>query len=168
MGAKFYRGSDKPKKIKKRLTQTRTWFRTLKWVACKCTLYLTRRPRPPNFHRRTSFQGILGKQHRLFAAPRHEKVRYYDPHSLCAPKPTQDCRLYCSCVKHPFLQHFFQFLFRQCKLQLDQHRMWSHDGWHAEMLRKPQAGKPCRDLLILYRWLPSVGMRKVIKLLYLN
>lgn len=34
MGAKFYRGSDKPKKIKKRLTQTRTWFRTLKWVAC--------------------------------------------------------------------------------------------------------------------------------------
>ena len=35
MGGKFYRGADKPKKIKKRVTQTRTWARTLKWVACK-------------------------------------------------------------------------------------------------------------------------------------
>lgn len=35
MGAKFYRGADKPKKIRKRFTQTRSWFRTLKWVACK-------------------------------------------------------------------------------------------------------------------------------------
>ena len=35
MGAKFYRGSDKPKKIRKRFSQTRSWFRTLKWVACK-------------------------------------------------------------------------------------------------------------------------------------
>ena len=33
MGAKFYRGSDKPKKIRKRFSQTRSWFRTLKWVA---------------------------------------------------------------------------------------------------------------------------------------
>ena len=35
MGAKFYRGADKPKKIRKRFSQTRSWFRTLKWVACK-------------------------------------------------------------------------------------------------------------------------------------
>jgi len=35
MGGKFYRGGDKSKKIKKRVTQTRTWARTLKWVACK-------------------------------------------------------------------------------------------------------------------------------------
>jgi hypothetical protein len=33
MGAKFYRGSDKPKKLRKRFSQTRSWFRTLKWVA---------------------------------------------------------------------------------------------------------------------------------------
>ena len=33
MGAKFYRGADKPKKIRKRLMQTRSWFRTYKWVA---------------------------------------------------------------------------------------------------------------------------------------
>lgn len=33
MGAKFYRGADKPKKIRKRFSQTRSWFRTLKWVA---------------------------------------------------------------------------------------------------------------------------------------
>ena len=33
MGVKFYRSADKPKKIRKRFTQTRSWFRTLKWVA---------------------------------------------------------------------------------------------------------------------------------------
>ena len=33
MGIKFYRSADKPKKIRKRFTQTRSWFRTLKWVA---------------------------------------------------------------------------------------------------------------------------------------
>ena len=32
MGIKFYRGADKPKKIRKRFTQSRSWFRTLKWV----------------------------------------------------------------------------------------------------------------------------------------
>ena len=37
MGCKFYRGADKPKKIRKRLTQSRSWFRMLKWVACKYT-----------------------------------------------------------------------------------------------------------------------------------
>ena len=35
MGVKFYRGADKPKKIRKRVSQTRSWFRTFKWVACK-------------------------------------------------------------------------------------------------------------------------------------
>ena len=35
MGAKFYRGSDKAKKIRKRLTQTRSWVRQLVWLACK-------------------------------------------------------------------------------------------------------------------------------------
>lgn len=38
MGAKFYRGADKPKKIRKRFSQTRSWFRTLKWTACKIKL----------------------------------------------------------------------------------------------------------------------------------
>ena len=33
MGAKFYRGADKPKKMRKRFMQTRSWFRTYKWVA---------------------------------------------------------------------------------------------------------------------------------------
>ena len=33
MGVKFYRGADKPKKIRKRIMQTRSWFRTFKWVA---------------------------------------------------------------------------------------------------------------------------------------
>ena len=38
MGAKFYRGSEKAKKIRKRLTQTRTWFKQFKWIACKFSL----------------------------------------------------------------------------------------------------------------------------------
>merc|ERR1711865_90825 len=33
MGAKFYRGSDKGKKIRYRFAQTRSWFRGFKWVA---------------------------------------------------------------------------------------------------------------------------------------
>merc|ERR1719464_2394817 len=33
MGLKFYRGTDKSKKIRKRFTQTRTWFRQFKWLA---------------------------------------------------------------------------------------------------------------------------------------
>ena len=35
MGAKFYRGGDKSKKIRKRLSQTRSWFKQFKWIACK-------------------------------------------------------------------------------------------------------------------------------------
>ncbi len=35
MGAKFFRSADKPKKIRKRWSQTRSWFRTFKWTACK-------------------------------------------------------------------------------------------------------------------------------------
>ena len=38
MGIKFYRASEKAKKIKKRLTETRSWFRHYKWVACKYKL----------------------------------------------------------------------------------------------------------------------------------
>ena len=33
MGMKFYRGAEKPKKIRKRFTQNRSWFRTFKWTA---------------------------------------------------------------------------------------------------------------------------------------
>merc|ERR1712159_396736 len=32
MGVKFFRGADKPKKIRKRLSQSRSWFRSFKWV----------------------------------------------------------------------------------------------------------------------------------------
>lgn len=33
MGAKFYRGADKGKKMRKRFMQTRSWFRTFKWTS---------------------------------------------------------------------------------------------------------------------------------------
>ena len=35
MGVKFYRGADKSKKFRKRFSQTRSWIRTYKWLACK-------------------------------------------------------------------------------------------------------------------------------------
>ena len=35
MGVKFYRGADKPKKFRKRFSQTRSFLRTYKWLACK-------------------------------------------------------------------------------------------------------------------------------------
>ena len=44
MGAKFFRSADKPKKIRKRFSQTRSWFRTFKWVACKYNLFITLTP----------------------------------------------------------------------------------------------------------------------------
>ena len=54
MGAKFYRGADKPKKIRKRLYQTRSWARTLKWVACILYFPDRFRSRPPHLGSRTS------------------------------------------------------------------------------------------------------------------
>ena len=68
MGAKFYRGADKPKKFRKRFSQTRSWFRTLKWVACmllnifqfiKLIFYLYRSC-SSIMGNRTSFQGFMG------------------------------------------------------------------------------------------------------------
>ena len=41
MGCKFYRGADKPKKIRKRFSQSYSWFRTLKWVCCKYNTHIT-------------------------------------------------------------------------------------------------------------------------------
>jgi len=35
MGFKYYRTSDRTKKFKNRIMNTRTWFRDLKWVSCK-------------------------------------------------------------------------------------------------------------------------------------
>ena len=75
MGGKFYRGGDKSKKIKKRVTQTRTWARTLKWVACKTTSIVDLfRSRASNFRRWTPIQGLMGQQQWLSFAPRNEAI----------------------------------------------------------------------------------------------
>lgn len=77
MGAKFYRGADKPKKIRKRLTQTRSWFRTLKWVACRCPSPSPSpfRPRAPHDGGGPPLQGLLGPLHWAGPAPRPQAVR---------------------------------------------------------------------------------------------
>ena len=41
MGAKYYRASERPKKIWNRLDNTRTFFRDHKWTACKFVNVLT-------------------------------------------------------------------------------------------------------------------------------
>ena len=40
MGFKYYRTSERIKKIKNRVLNTRSWFRELKWVTCKLTSLL--------------------------------------------------------------------------------------------------------------------------------
>ena len=50
MGAKFFRSADKPKKIRKRFSQTRSWFRTFKWVACKYHLFWLTFPQTMPIH----------------------------------------------------------------------------------------------------------------------
>ena len=70
MGLKFYRGADKPKKIRKRFTQTRSWFRTLKWVACnQSPSHLTKRSRSPYIRGWPSFQGVVGLLNRPTPPP---------------------------------------------------------------------------------------------------
>ncbi len=87
MGAKFYRGADKPKKIRKRFSQTRSWFRTLKWTACTflilghrypTNLLITQifdhslfqyRSRSSHYGCRTSFQGSMGILNRPTLSP---------------------------------------------------------------------------------------------------
>ena len=113
MGAKFYRGSDKPKKIRKRFSQTRSWFRTLKWVACKsrtsfskhsvpsidagCTIwlddsnvYLLFRSRSPNNGCRSPLQGFMGVLHRSTLAPRPEALRHAVSSAVQASLPRQE------------------------------------------------------------------------------
>lgn len=77
MGAKFYRGADKPKKIRKRFSQTRSWFRTLKWVACKYNspnLTVYSRSCPSNYGCWTSLQGFLGPLDRSDPTPRPQEI----------------------------------------------------------------------------------------------
>ena len=76
MGAKFYRGADKPKKIRKRLYQTRSWARTLKWVACihLFTSSHSYRSCSPHLGCWTSIQGIVGPLYRTTLTPRSKKI----------------------------------------------------------------------------------------------
>lgn len=98
MGAKFYRGSDKPKKIRKRFTQTRSWFRTLKWVACKkFPLFLTDfntsiflRSRASNYGCWPPLQGFMGVLHWPTTPPRREALRTADRCAVQATLPRQE------------------------------------------------------------------------------
>ena len=59
MGAKYYRASERPKKIWNRLDNTRTFFRDHKWTACKfvkCSNSMIR-PRASKDGCRPSVQG---------------------------------------------------------------------------------------------------------------
>ena len=79
MGAKFYRGADKPKKIRKRFFQTRSWFRTLKWVSCKHITYpitTVYRSRTSCIRTWTPLQGWLGLLYRPNPSPRSQEIRH--------------------------------------------------------------------------------------------
>ena len=90
MGAKFYRGADKPKKIRKRLYQTRSWARTLKWVACILYFPDKFRSRPPHLGSRTSFQRFMGVLHWPAPAPRPQEIRSTDSCAFQTRLPRQE------------------------------------------------------------------------------
>jgi hypothetical protein len=104
MGAKFYRGADKPKKIRKRFSQTRSWFRTLKWVACMFHFstfpanHFYLRSRSSKHGRWSPIQGKLGILNRSTLAPRSQEIRHWLTSPLQAsyarqePIPTCCCR----------------------------------------------------------------------------
>ena len=98
MGLKFYRGTDKSKKIRKRFTQTRTWFRQFKWLACKCNRTICLTPRLPSRSRssrvccRTRIQGWQRLLYRLPFEPRNEAIPDQHPCRFLPTQPNQDSR----------------------------------------------------------------------------
>lgn len=91
MGAKQYRGADKPKKIRKRFSQTRSWFRTLKWTACMINIsQISFRSRPSHMGCWTPLQGKLGFLNRSTLASWLEEIRSPNCRPLQATLPWQE------------------------------------------------------------------------------
>ena len=188
MGAKFYRGSDKSKKIRKRLSQTRTWFKQFKWIACKyhhldiadrfnkpikahwwwhslltLLFLLTTRSRASNLGLWPSFQGKQLWLHRSAFAPRHEALPDQHSYALQPVQPSQGCwcrccRLHCSLFRFILLR-----LLRWIHLQDVRQQMRKDVGEHEEVLRdqlKPQ-WRPPSLLRLLHRRLQKNGLQLV-------
>ena len=158
MGAKFYRGADKPKKLKKRFTQTRTWFRTLKWVACKCVLAHPLRPRASYPCGWPPLQGILGLLDWIPPASRHEALPDRDARALRPSQPLQGCRCCCCYFNGPLILELLQLVLRVGQLRLRKHCLRQDDERNEELLRKQREQSRCR-LPILYRWLQPYDLR---------
>ena len=175
MGAKFYRGADKPKKIRKRFTQTRTWFRQFKWLACKSPLSpepvdsplfnLTLRSRTSNWRSRTPIQGRWCEKHWHALAPRHEEIP--DPDSILVhpTKPSRDC--WCSSCSGliPILRCLLLKLLRWIHLQDGWGQLPEDDDQLEEVLRdliKPGI-QPRAVMCLLHRWIQENGLQHPVK-----
>ena len=84
MGLKYYRASEKPDKVRKRISMSRYWFRDLKWVACRRARSPSR-PRAPHHGAGPPLQGRLVAARGAARPPRHEALP--DPHARPLPRP---------------------------------------------------------------------------------
>ena len=117
MGLKFYRGTDKSKKIRKRFTQTRTWFRQFKWLACKYTRSIWLTPQLPSRSRssrvccRTRIQGWKRLLNWLPLEPRNEAIPDQHPSRFLPTQPPQGSRIFCiMCCRSIFRSFLLRLL----------------------------------------------------------
>ena len=149
MGCKFYRGSDRPKKIHKRLVHSRSWFRMLKWVACKYQFYMLINPqylflfnfrsRTSNFRGWSSIQGRTGYVPRLLASSRHEEIQYSI--ILLVRSTKTKCHASCRCCRCWFpgsiIRWLLRYILQWSFIQRNRTKVLLNDGRHEEMLWKP-------------------------------
>ena len=145
MGLKYYRGSDKPKRIRKRFTQTRTWIRQFSWACCKSMQIVKWSIWPTKFDFRSCasrictgprFQGRLSLLNRLSLEPWNEKVPNQHPLRILPTQPSQNCWIsssYCFCALFRFL--LLILLRRYTKLSHGQSKVWKDAREHEEVLR---------------------------------
>lgn len=174
MGAKFYKDTAKSKKIRKRFTQTRSWFRTLKWLACKCArcdAWINLAPSaascadliailaifrlcPSHLDRRTPFQGRLGSSPRLPAAPGHEALLNCDANSFRTTQPIEDAsRNSIPSWLRSFVQLLLPKLLRQQNILPRQPQLRQDARADEALLWNKPNGRSPQALLLLRWWL---------------
>ena len=91
MGAKFFKTSNRGKKYLKRFNQSRSWFRGLKWVACKSQAFINEfRSRSPRASRGPPIQGWWCFFDWNACEPWDGKVRHSIANVVRATKPNEN------------------------------------------------------------------------------
>ena len=113
MGAKFYRGSDKAKKIRKRLSQTRSWFGQFKCVAYHAH---------PNFVTGHPFKGVNGMSIGQLAHPDAKRFQFNTPFLFAPPHPAKVAGATAGALAVPTFGAFFTSYFGGSTYRLSDNR----------------------------------------------